>query len=92
MAARFAVVSGRSNGRGKCENLEKIAFRKRKKSYEIWFIKIEGQILNFTCFIWIRIGFVDGDTPPCVKSKLCKQTIFCENRNFKKYFRLNIKL
>ena len=39
MAARFAVVSGRSNGRGKCENLEKIAFRKRQKSYEIWFIK-----------------------------------------------------
>ena len=39
MAARFAVVSGRSNGRGKCENLEKIVFRKRQKSYEIWFIK-----------------------------------------------------
>ena len=31
MATRFAVVSGRSNGRGKCENLEKIAFRKRQK-------------------------------------------------------------
>ena len=32
MAARFAVISGRSiNGSGKCENLEKIAFRKREK-------------------------------------------------------------
>ena len=40
MAARFAVVSGRSNGRRKCEYLEKIAFRKKQKSYEIWFIKI----------------------------------------------------
>ena len=39
MAARFAVVSGRSNGREKCENLEKMAFRKRQKSYEVWFIK-----------------------------------------------------
>ena len=39
MAARFSVVSGRSKRRGKCENLEKIAFRKRQKSYEIWFIK-----------------------------------------------------
>ena len=42
MAARFTVVSGRSNGRGKCENLEKIAFRKRQKSYEIGLQKNEG--------------------------------------------------
>ena len=39
MVARFSVVSGRGKRRGKCENLEKIAFRKRQKSYEIWFIK-----------------------------------------------------
>ena len=39
MAARFAVVSGLSNGKGKCENLENIAFRIRQKSYKIWFIK-----------------------------------------------------
>ena len=34
MAGRFSVVSGRSKRRGKCKNLEKIAFRKRQKSYE----------------------------------------------------------
>ena len=36
MTARFAVVSGRSNERGKCKNLEKIALR---NSIAIWFIK-----------------------------------------------------
>ena len=39
MADRFSVVSGRGKRRGKCENLEKISFRKRQKSYEIWYIK-----------------------------------------------------
>ena len=39
MTACFAVVSGRSNGGVKCKNLEKIAFRKRQKRYEIWFVK-----------------------------------------------------
>ena len=43
MAARFAAVSGRSNGRGKCENLEKIAFRKRQKSYEMVCKKLKGK-------------------------------------------------
>ena len=67
MAARFAVVSGRSNGRGKCENLEKIAFRKRQKLYVLYLDK------NYL------IGFMD--TSPCVKFKLCKQTIFSENKH-----------
>ena len=31
MVARFSVVSGPSKRRGKCENLEKIALRKRQK-------------------------------------------------------------
>ena len=32
MAAHFSVVSGHSKRRGKCENLEKIAFQKRQKA------------------------------------------------------------
>ena len=60
MVARFAVVSGRSNGRGICENLEKIAIRKRQKSYEIWFIKNLRVNIKLYVLYLKRIGFVNG--------------------------------
>ena len=72
MAARFAVVR---------EFRKDTISEKTKKLRNIVYKKLKGIILNFTCFIWIRIGFVDGGTPPCVKFKLCKQTIFCKNKH-----------
>ena len=37
------LVSGRSNGRGKWENLEKIAFRKRQKAMKYGLKKLKGK-------------------------------------------------
>ena len=87
MAARFAVVSGLSNGRGKCQNLETIAFRdKTKKLRNMVYKKLKSKYLTLRALFGKELASSTGDTPPCVKFELCKQTIFCESKH-KKYFK-----
>ena len=93
MAARFAVVSGRSNGRGKCENLQKIAFRTRQKAtkYGLWsifcenrhekFLKnISGKILNFNFLFERKLASPQRDTEPrtYVNKLFCSENIHKE--------------
>ena len=60
MATHFAVASGRSNGRGKCENLETIAFRNDKKLRNMVWKRYKTKYLALRALFGKEFGLVDG--------------------------------
>ena len=43
--------------------------------------KLKGKYLTLRALFGTELASSTGDTLPCVKSKLCKETIFCENKH-----------
>ena len=60
--------------------------KKTKKLRNLICKKIKGKYLTLRALFGKELASSTGGTPLCVKFKLCKQTIFCENEH-KEFFK-----
>ena len=51
---------------------------KTKELRNMVYKKLKGQYQTLRALFRKELASLTGDTPPCEKFKLCKQTIFCE--------------
>ena len=59
---------------------------KTKKQRNMVYKKLKSKYLTLRALFGKELASSTGDTPPCVKFKLCKQSIFCENKH-KEFFK-----